>query len=64
MQKIHTENATEMVGQKTPFFKSTHKEGVYLTTIEPLRLDENYGEILVYKTKLLSSILMSRKTSR
>ena len=47
MQKLHVDNAKEMVGRKTPFFKRARKEGIDLTTIEPLRPDENYGEQLV-----------------
>ena len=61
MQKLHTDNAPEMVGRKTPFFKRARKEGIDLTSIEPLRPDENYGEILVKKSKLLSSKLMVRR---
>ena len=61
MQKLHTDNAPEMVGRKTPFFARARKEGIYLTTIEPLRPDENYGEILVKKAKLASGKLMVRK---
>ena len=52
MQKLHTDTAPEMVGQKTPFFVRARKEGIYLTTIEPLRPDENYGKIIVKKEKL------------
>ena len=36
------------------------KEVIDLTTIEPLRPDENYGEILVKNAKLASSKLMVR----
>ena len=61
MQKLHTDNAPEMVGRKTPFFAIELKERIDLTTIEPLRPDENYGEILVKKSKLASSKLMARK---
>ena len=39
MQKLHTDNAPEMVGHKTPFFARALKEGIDLTTIEPLRPD-------------------------
>ena len=35
MQKLHTDNAPEMVGRKIPFFKRARKEGIDLTTIEP-----------------------------
>ena len=63
MQKLHTDNAPEMVGRKTPFFARERKEGIDLTTIEPLRPDENYGEIIVNKAKLASSKLMIRKNS-
>jgi hypothetical protein len=62
VQKIHTDNAPEMIGQRTPFFfKRARKEGIDLTTIEPLRPDENYGEILVKKAKIMSSKLMTRR---
>ena len=61
MQKLHVDNAKEMVGRKTPFFKRARKEGIDLTTIEPLRPDENYGEQLVKRAKLGSSKLMIRK---
>ena len=61
MQKLHVENAKEMVGRKTPFFRRARKEGIDLTTIEPLRPDENYGETLVRIAKLGSSKLMVRK---
>ena len=58
MQKLHTDNAPEMVRRKTPFFARARKEGIDLTTIEPLRLDENYVKIIVKKEKLASSKLM------
>ena len=58
MQKLHTDNAPDMVGRKTPFFTRARKEGIDLTTIAPLRPDENYGEILVKMAKQLSSKLM------
>ena len=45
VQKMHTDNVPEMVGRSTPFFKRARKEGIDLTTIEPLRPDENYGAI-------------------
>ena len=61
MQKLHTDNAPEMVGRKTPFFARARKEGIDLTTIEPLRPDENYGEILVKKAKITSSKIMVRR---
>ena len=61
VQKIHTDNAPEMIGRRTPFFKRARKEGIDLTTIEPLRPDENYGEILVKKTKIMSGKLMTRR---
>ena len=61
MQKLHTNNAPEMVGRKTPFFRRARKEGIDLTAIEPLRPDENYGEILVKKAKILSGKLMVRR---
>ena len=28
MQKLHTDNAPEMVGRKTPFFARARKEGI------------------------------------
>ena len=58
VQKLHIDNAPEMVGRKTPFFNRVCKEGIDLTTIEHLRPDENYGEILVKKTKIRSGKLM------
>ena len=61
MAKLHTDNAPEMIGRQTPFFKRARKEGIDLTTIEPLRPDENYAEILVRKAKALSGKLMIRK---
>ena len=61
VQKLHTDNAPEMIGRRTPFFKRARKEGIDLTTIEPLRPDENYGEILVKKAKIMSSKLMTRR---
>jgi hypothetical protein len=61
MQKLHTDNAPEMVGRKTPFFARARKEGIDLTTNEPLRPDENYGEILVKKAKITSSKIMVRR---
>ena len=61
MQKLHTDNAPEMVGRRTPFFRRARKEGINLTSIEPLRPDENYGEILVKRAKIISAKLMIRK---
>ena len=61
MQKLHTDNAPEMVGQKNPFFDRSRNEGIDLKTIEPLRPDEKYGKILVKKAKLASIKLMVRK---
>ena len=61
MQKLHTDNAPEMMGRKTPFFRRARKEGIDLTTIEPLRPDENYGEILVKRAKIMSGKLMVSK---
>ena len=57
MQKLHTDNAPEMVGRKTPFFARARKEGIDLTTIEPLRPDENYSEILVKKSTTTINLL-------
>ena len=61
MQKLHTDNAPEMIGRKTPFFRRARKEGIDLTSIEPLRPDENYGETLVKRAKIISGKLMVRK---
>ena len=61
MQKLHTDNAPEMIGRKTPFFRRARKEGIDLTSIEPLQPDENYGETLVKRVKLISGRLMVRK---
>ena len=61
MPNLHTDNAPEMVGRKTPFFRRARKEGIKLTSIEPLRPDENYGETLVKRAKILSGKLMVRK---
>ena len=61
VQKLHTDNAPEMVGRKTPFFKKARKEGINLTSIEPKRPDENYGEILVRMVKIGSARLMLRR---
>lgn len=57
-QKLHTDNAPEMVGCSTPFFRRARKEGIDLTTIEPGRPNENYGEILVKQAKVLTAKLM------
>ena len=61
IQKLHTDNTPEMVGRKTSFFKRARKKGIDLTSIEPLRPDDNYGEVLVKKAKLLSSKLMVKR---
>ena len=61
VQKLHTDNAPEMVGRRTPFFKRARKEGIDLTSIEPKRPDENYGEILVRMVKVGSARLMLRR---
>ena len=63
MQKLHTDNTPEMIGQKMPFFRRARKEGIDLTSIEPLRPDENYGETLVKRAKLISGRLMVRKNA-
>lgn len=60
-QKLHVDNAPEMVGRGTPFFRRARKEGIDLTSIEPERPDQNYGEILVGRVKLLTAKLMQRK---
>ena len=61
MESIHSDNAPEIVGRRTPFFKKARKEGINLTTIEPERHNENYGEILVDKAKLLAARLMNKR---
>lgn len=61
VQKLHTDNAPEMVGRNTPFFKKARKEGIDLTSIEPERPDENYGEILVRMVKIGSARLMLKR---
>ena len=61
MQKLHTDNAPEMVGRRTPFFKRARKEGIDLTTIEPERPNENYGETLVKIVKLGAARLMAKR---
>ena len=61
MQKLHTDNAPEMVGRRTPFFKRARKEEIDLTTIEPERPDENYGETLVRIAKLGAARQMAKK---
>ena len=60
-QKMHTDNAPEMVGRKTPFFKHARKEGIDLTSIEPERPDESYGEILVRVVKIGTAKMMIKK---
>ena len=60
-QSIHTDNAPEMVGKSTPFFKRARKEGIDLTTIEPGRPDENYGEVLVRTAKATCAKLMHNR---
>ena len=63
LQNLQIDNEPEMVRRKIPFFTRVRKEGINLTTIESLRPDENYGELLVKKFKLLSSKLMIRRNS-
>ena len=58
MQKHHTDNAPEMVGRNTPFFKRARKEGIDLATIERERPNENYGENLVNIVKTGTAKLM------
>lgn len=60
-QKLHTDNAPEMVGRRTPFFKRARKEGIDLTSIEPERPDENYGETLVKMVKIGTAQMMIKK---
>lgn len=60
-QKLHTDNAKEMIGRGTPFFKRSRREGIDLTSIEPYRHNENYAENLVRQLKLLTSRLMHKK---
>ena len=61
VQKLHADNANEMVGRRTPFFKKARKEGIDLTTIEPMRSNENYAEILVKMVKIGSAKLMAER---
>lgn len=61
VQKIHTDNATEMITRITPFFKRARKERIDVTTIEMLRPDENYGETLVKRGKVMSSKSISSR---
>ena len=61
VQRLHSDNAPEMVGRNTPFFKRARKEGIDLTTIEPERPNENYGEYIVQIVKKGSAQLMSKK---
>ena len=63
MQKLHTDNALEMVGHKPLFFTCACKKGIGLTSIEPLRPDENDGETLTKKAKLTSNKLMVRRNT-
>ena len=58
MQKMHTDKAPETMKRKSQFSTRSRREGIDLTTIEPLRPDENYGQILVKKTKIRSGKLM------
>ena len=60
-QKVHSDNANEMIGRSTPFFKRTRREGIDLTTIEPHRHNESYAENLVRQIKILTSRLMQRR---
>ena len=60
-QKLHSDNANEMIGRSTPFFKRSRKEGIDLTTIEPKRPNESYAENLVRQIKTLTSLLMHRR---
>ena len=61
MESLHSDNAPEIVGRKTPFLKKARKEGIEPTTIEPERHNKNYGEILVDKAKLLAARLMHKR---
>ena len=61
MQKLHNDNANEMVIRKTPLFKRVRKEGIDFTNIEPNRPDENYGENIVGQAKLGAIKIMAQK---
>ena len=61
MQKLHTDNAPEIMGRKTPLFTRARNEAIDLTTIEPLRPDKNYGELLIKRAKIRSGKLMMSK---
>ena len=61
MQKLHTDNAPEIDGRKTPFFKRARKEGIDIAVIEPNRIDENYSEICFGKANLGAINIMVRK---
>lgn len=61
VQKLHADNAPEMVGRKTPFFRRSRKEGIDLTTIEPERPNENFGEVIADIVKLVTAKLMSKR---
>ena len=61
MQQLYTENAPKMVGKQNPSFKSSRKEGIDLTTIEPNRPDKTYSENLVGKVKLADIKIVVRK---
>ena len=50
-----------MVGRKILFFKSTRKELIYITTIDPNLPYENYGENIVGKSNLRTRKIMDRK---
>lgn len=60
-QSLHVDNAPEMVGRKTPFFRRARREGIDLTTIEPKTPNENYGELLVKRVKHLTAELMHKR---
>ena len=49
MQKLHNEDATEIVGRKIMLFKRSRKEGIDLTNIDTNFQNENYCETLVGK---------------
>ena len=61
MQKLHNEDATEIVGRKIMLFKRSRKEGIDLTNIDSNCPDEKYCENLVGKKKLGARKIMVRK---
>ena len=58
MQKLHNENAPEIVGRKTLFFKISRKDGIDIKTIDTNCPYENYSKNLVGKVNLEVSKIM------